>query len=89
MDLCYRAKLAGYPIIPIPQMSQWIKHITNATGRDGRIDQIALHIANRQKFIDKYLLITPKIVVDGVFFQLYKTGIARVWQSLLEQWANY
>jgi glycosyltransferase involved in cell wall biosynthesis len=29
-----------------------------------------------------------KIVVDGVFFQLYKTGIARVWRSLLEEWAT-
>jgi glycosyltransferase involved in cell wall biosynthesis len=29
-----------------------------------------------------------KIVIDGVFFQLYRTGIARVWNSLLEQWAN-
>ena len=32
--------------------------------------------------------IFPKIIIDGVFFQLYKTGIARVWKSLLEQWAN-
>ena len=31
---------------------------------------------------------SPKVIIDGVFFQLYKTGIARVWQSLLEQWAN-
>ncbi|MEA5518137.1 FkbM family methyltransferase [Limnoraphis robusta] len=30
----------------------------------------------------------PTIVVDGVFFQLYKTGIARVWRSLLEEWAK-
>lgn len=30
----------------------------------------------------------PIIVIDGVFFQLYKTGIARVWQSLLEEWAK-
>lgn len=29
-----------------------------------------------------------KVLVDGVFFQLYKTGIARVWKSLLEEWAN-
>ena len=29
-----------------------------------------------------------QIIIDGVFFQLYKTGIARVWKSLLEQWAN-
>jgi glycosyltransferase involved in cell wall biosynthesis len=28
------------------------------------------------------------ILIDAVFFQLYQTGIARVWQSLLEQWAN-
>ncbi|WP_231510343.1 CmcI family methyltransferase [Fischerella sp. PCC 9605] len=28
------------------------------------------------------------IIVDGVFFQLYQTGIARVWQSLLEEWTK-
>lgn len=88
VDLNHRAKLAGYTITPIPKMSQWIQHITNATGRDGRIDQIALHIANRKKFINQYFSIKPKIIIDGVFFQLFKTGIARVWKSLLEQWAN-
>lgn len=30
----------------------------------------------------------PKIIIDGVFFQLYQTGIARVWKSLLKEWAN-
>ncbi|PSB03431.1 FkbM family methyltransferase [Merismopedia glauca] len=30
----------------------------------------------------------PKIVVDGVFFQLYNTGIARVWKSLLAEWVK-
>jgi FkbM family methyltransferase len=30
----------------------------------------------------------PIIIIDAVFFQLYQTGIARVWISLLEQWAN-
>ena len=34
------------------------------------------------------LYIQPKIAIDGVFFQLYRTGIARVWKSLLEEWAN-
>jgi glycosyltransferase involved in cell wall biosynthesis len=29
-----------------------------------------------------------KILVDGVFFQLYQTGIARVWKSLLEEWVK-
>ncbi|MEG4285599.1 class I SAM-dependent methyltransferase [Microcoleus sp. A006_D1] len=31
---------------------------------------------------------TPTILIDGVFFQLYRTGIARVWNSLLEAWAK-
>ncbi|HEY9624054.1 MAG TPA: glycosyltransferase family 1 protein [Crinalium sp.] len=31
---------------------------------------------------------TPLIVVDGVFFQLHKTGIARVWRSLLTEWVK-
>jgi len=29
-----------------------------------------------------------KIIIDGVFFQLFQTGIARVWKSLLEEWSN-
>jgi len=46
------------------------------------------------KIISNYLeAILPsgelaKIVIDGVFFQLYRTGIARVWNSLLEVWAK-
>ncbi|WP_448265148.1 FkbM family methyltransferase [Nostoc sp. DSM 114159] len=28
------------------------------------------------------------ILIDGVFFQINSTGIARVWRSLLEQWSN-
>lgn len=28
------------------------------------------------------------IVIDGVFFQRFQTGIARVWRSLLQQWAG-
>ncbi|MBD2668927.1 FkbM family methyltransferase [Arthrospira platensis FACHB-439] len=31
---------------------------------------------------------SPTIIIDGVFFQLYSTGIARVWRTLLEEWAN-
>ncbi|MFK0730674.1 MAG: glycosyltransferase family 4 protein [Gloeotrichia echinulata HAB0833] len=41
-----------------------------------------------QKQIVKMNKPAPIIIVDGVFFQLYKTGIARVWKSLLEQWLN-
>ncbi len=31
---------------------------------------------------------TPTIIIDGVFFQLYRTGIARVWTSILEEWVE-
>ncbi len=88
VDICHRARLAGYPLTPIPDIKKWMRHKANTTGRDGRINQLGLHIHNRGVFIQKHYSIHPKIVVDGVFFQLYKTGIARVWKSLLEEWAN-
>ncbi len=87
-DLCYRATQAGYSMVPVPALKQMIRHITNATGRDGRLDQIALHLRNRGRFIQKYFHTTPKILIDGVFFQRYKTGIARVWRTLLEEWST-
>jgi hypothetical protein len=30
----------------------------------------------------------PLILIDGVFFQLYKTKFVQVWRSLLEQWVE-
>jgi glycosyltransferase involved in cell wall biosynthesis len=30
----------------------------------------------------------PKIIFDGVFFQKYQTGIARLWRNLLEEWVK-
>jgi glycosyltransferase involved in cell wall biosynthesis len=30
----------------------------------------------------------PRVVVDGVFFQTYETGIARVWRTLLREWTK-
>jgi len=43
---------------------------------------------DQQKQSTKLQAASPSILVDGVFFQLYPTGIARVWQSLLEEWAD-
>ncbi|SRR5579883_149596 len=88
VDLCYRARLAGYSITPISNIKSLIRHKQNTTGRDGRIDQLALHIRNRGIFIRKHYSLSPKIILDGVFFQLYQTGIARVWKSLLEEWVD-
>lgn len=42
-------------------------------------------VASQAKKINKSI---PRILVDGVFFQLYQTGIARVWKSLLEEWSQ-
>jgi glycosyltransferase involved in cell wall biosynthesis len=42
-----------------------------------------------QEYHSPYKIGSQKsMVIDGVFFQLYNTGIARVWKSLLEVWAN-
>jgi hypothetical protein len=30
----------------------------------------------------------PRILIDSIFFQYYQTGIARVWRTLLQQWAG-
>jgi glycosyltransferase involved in cell wall biosynthesis len=62
-----------------------------------RINQLGsqLHdvaMSLEKQFIDDKLdanqKVFPKILIDGVFFQLYRTGIARVWNSLLEKWAK-
>ncbi|ABA19975.1 Glycosyl transferase, group 1 [Trichormus variabilis ATCC 29413] len=41
-----------------------------------------------QQQINKISKPSPMILIDGIFFQLYQTGIARVWKSLLEEWSN-
>ncbi|NJN75851.1 MAG: glycosyltransferase family 4 protein [Synechococcaceae cyanobacterium RL_1_2] len=43
---------------------------------------------NAQTNTTHQIKVKSSIIIDSVFFQLYKTGIARVWRSLLEHWAN-
>jgi len=45
-----------------------------------------LQLEELQRQPVKVEMLSPTIIVDGVFFQLYRTGIARVWRSLLEEW---
>ena len=45
-------------------------------------------LVRQKKSLNTDSLRSPLIVVDGVFFQMYSTGIARVWRSLLEEWAK-
>ncbi len=66
----------NYGIIPIAQRDN-----ENNNWRFLQPEEIQQKIQNISK-------ISPLIIIDGVFFQLYQTGIARVWKSLLEEWAN-
>ncbi|WP_158507367.1 glycosyltransferase family protein [Nostoc piscinale] len=43
---------------------------------------------NRTHRFFSHSAVNFKIIIDGIFFQLYQTGIARVWKSLLEEWAE-
>ncbi len=63
-------------VIPIAQKDQ-----TNQQWRFLQPDEIAVKVRNINQP-------APRIIIDGVFFQLYQTGIARAWKSLLEEWAQ-
>jgi FkbM family methyltransferase len=45
-------------------------------------------LESESQLVQYPILNTPLIVIDGVFFQLFKTGIARVWSSLLKEWSE-
>nr|WP_290226459.1 glycosyltransferase family 1 protein [Trichocoleus desertorum] len=47
-----------------------------------------LSLGDLQQQLTTLIRPQPTIIIDGVFFQLYKSGIARVWRSLLEEWVN-
>jgi glycosyltransferase involved in cell wall biosynthesis len=41
-----------------------------------------------QRLQNKIKLLKPVIVIDGVFWQYSSSGIARVWQSIFEEWVK-
>ncbi|MCX8079409.1 MAG: glycosyltransferase [Geminocystis sp.] len=51
-------------------------------------ETVISRIAQRQRITRIPEPKSPIIVIDGVFFQLWRTGIARVWYSLLREWAK-
>jgi len=69
-------KAYSYGIVPIAQPEEDLN-----SWRFLQQDEI-------DKKINHYNKPVPIILIDGVFFQLYETGIARVWKSLLEEWSN-
>ncbi|MCW5314646.1 glycosyltransferase [Nostoc sp. KVJ3] len=60
----------------------YIKAVSQLNTKNERYQSL-----NDVRSIDNYGS-KPKIVVDGVFFQLNQSGIARVWKSLLEEWVK-
>lgn len=63
-------------VVPIAQ-----RELSNNSWQFLQPDEVQQQVAQIKKA-------TPIILLDGVFFQLYQTGIARVWKSLLEEWVN-
>lgn len=84
--------------VRLRQYFDWVRDLTMVdTATNCGVIPIAQKNANQewlflpgeklQQEIAKQNQVDPVIVIDGVFFQLYETGIARLWQSLLEEWS--
>lgn len=80
------------------------RHLRQAPGRyveaDARIlsdrlrstrpapDQASPPARERLHFQIRRTPAKPRVMIDSVFFQLQRTGIARVWHSLLKEWSG-
>ncbi|MBD2165002.1 glycosyltransferase [Calothrix membranacea FACHB-236] len=71
----YRKELAQKSLQQAQKFS-WDKYVE---------ETIKIYEVAKKKYQNRH---NRNILIDGVFFQLFNTGIARVWKSLLEQWAN-
>jgi glycosyltransferase involved in cell wall biosynthesis len=58
------------------------------SGITNDITQFAHDTANAARMFSTRHRGNTAIIVDAVFFQIYHSGIARVWRSLLEQWSG-
>jgi glycosyltransferase involved in cell wall biosynthesis len=52
------------------------------------VDLVPANVVTASQKIQTLAIAKPLVIIDGVFFQLYNTGIGRVWRSLLEQWSG-
>lgn len=90
---------AQFPVL-LRQYFPWVKDATQVdTVRSLGVVPIAQKLDNSGAWqflqlkelhnqVPKLEKLFSVIIVDGVFFQLYKTGISRVWKSLLEEWTS-
>ncbi|MBD2447737.1 glycosyltransferase [Nostoc sp. FACHB-152] len=86
MGVAWRGNVEPVEHQPDPKINWKLpKHLKNYDV--SHRSQAQLQIVGIEK-LDNIKQAFGKIIIDGVFFQLYQTGIARVWRSLLEEWAN-
>jgi len=82
-------RLLRYKTQDIKKESLLERDYLKAIGKLDDSDNIYISSDEGGETLSNISVITEfKIVIDGVFFQLYKTGIARVWRSLLQEWAE-
>ncbi|MFM6370041.1 MAG: glycosyl transferase group 1, partial [Dolichospermum sp.] len=70
-------------------VNQTILQVSNNLNKSENNSILTIQVTNLESLDSENInIFKPTILIDGVFFQLYQTGIARVWKSLLEQWVN-
>ena len=80
-------KLTNNKLRPPEKQSLLMRDFNQVINKKNLHTQV-LNITKSIKSINITQIKQPIIIIDGVFFQLYNTGIARVWRSLLAQWAS-
>ena len=78
------------------QTARLVRDAFDAVGESGRAmvrpmarrEQVVMADGVATSVPTERLLDTPRIVLDGVFFQLHNTGIARLWKALMAEWSD-
>jgi glycosyltransferase involved in cell wall biosynthesis len=65
-----------------------LRRVIKALGWLRNAGEAWLQIARARLLPTRRLPEPPRIVLDAVFFQLHRTGIARVWESLMSEWSK-
>jgi glycosyltransferase involved in cell wall biosynthesis/SAM-dependent methyltransferase len=82
----------NFPVL-LREYLGWVKDDTIVGKAESYVNQIAFQKkdgtwAFKQLDESSLKMSQIRVIVDGVFFQLNNTGIARVWKSLLEEWVR-
>ncbi len=84
MGVAWRGNVSPVTHQPDPTVNWQLPQHLQDYCVSGVINQEDVHDSDSGSLIEK----PPIILIDGVFFQRYKTGIARVWRTLLSEWAG-